>query len=128
MSEARLRDRIDYLEAEVAFYKDMLAVPTDAIFIATARAKLRITPRAARVLHILTFSKRTSKEAMHHAYTNGAESAEDDEKIIDVQVYHVRKALKPHGIDVETIWGDGYRMTPEAKAAVLALLGIEAKP
>lgn len=33
-------------------------------------------------------------------------------KIVDVYVCKIRKKLKPLGIDIQTIWGRGYRMLP----------------
>lgn len=37
-------------------------------------------------------------------------------KIIDVFVCKMRKKLKRFDIDVETVWGKGYRLSPENKA------------
>lgn len=127
MSEAQLRDRIEYLEAENANLRDLLTVSPDTDFIRACRAALRLTPSSAKVLQIMMFGRRTSKLAILHAYYDGNEG-DRDTKLIDVQVCHVRKALKPHGVAIETVWGDGYRIAADDKSRVLSILGIEAKP
>lgn len=127
MNEAKLRERIEYLEADNANLRDMLAVPADADFIHACRHTLGLTPAAARMLQILLFGRRTSKLAMLHAYYNGDEG-DRETKIVDIQVHHIRKALEPYSIGIETIWGDGYRMSDQAKSRALSILGIEAQP
>ena len=39
---------------------------------------------------------------------------EPDAKIIDVYVCKIRKRLKPLGVEIQTIWGKGYRLLPTA--------------
>lgn len=43
-------------------------------------------------------------------------------KTVDIHVYNIRKALKPMGIDIETMWGRGYRLTPLGQTALEQLL------
>ncbi len=42
------------------------------------------------------------------AYRSGT-----DIKIVDVVLSHLRGKLRPVGIEIETVWGRGYRLTPE---------------
>jgi two-component system cell cycle response regulator CtrA len=37
------------------------------------------------------------------------------DKIVDVLICKIRKKLKPHGIQIKTIWGAGYEMPQESK-------------
>lgn len=41
---------------------------------------------------------------------------EAEPKIVDVLVCKARKKLKPFGIAIETVWGQGYRLSAESKA------------
>ena len=41
---------------------------------------------------------------------------------LKVHMVRIRQALKPYGIEIETIWGRGYRMKPESAAKWRALL------
>ena len=50
----------------------------------------------------------------------------DDEpemKIVDVFICKLRKKIRPFGLEIATVWGLGYRMSPETKAKARALLG-----
>ena len=60
--------------------------------------------------------------ALFQAMTPNPEYLERPEKMLRVHISRARKYLKPHGIEVETIWGLGYRMPPESKAKWQALL------
>jgi DNA-binding response OmpR family regulator len=46
-------------------------------------------------------------------------------KVVDVRVSGVRKKLRPHGIEIATIWGVGYEMTPDNIARLRALAAQE---
>ena len=107
--------------------QELLAPKPDAEFLIAAKSVLGLPAKRGKLLNLLIFGKRTNKLALLHSYFDGDEG-DRDPKSIDVQLHYVRRALQPHGIEIETVWGDGYRMTADAKAAVLALLGIEAKP
>ena len=55
----------------------------------------------------------------HQAEAVLARDRGDDEpemKIVDVFVCHIRRKLKPFGIEIGTRWGVGYFMTPANKA------------
>lgn len=46
---------------------------------------------------------------------------EPDAKIVDVFICKARKKIAPFGIQIETLWGQGYRLPPASKAAAMAL-------
>lgn len=41
-------------------------------------------------------------------------------KIIDVFICKLRAKLRPHGLEIATIWGRGYELTPDARARLQA--------
>jgi DNA-binding response OmpR family regulator len=41
---------------------------------------------------------------------------EPEMKIIDVYIHKLRKKLRGTGVDIETIWGQGYRLTAASRA------------
>jgi DNA-binding response OmpR family regulator len=61
----------------------------------------------------------TKEALMDHLYDLFAEGEEPHIKIIDVFVCKLRKRVKDLPINVETVWGRGYRILPhqEVKAA-----------
>lgn len=44
----------------------------------------------------------------------GLQMDEPEIKIIDVFVCKLRKKLKPLGVEIQTVWGSGYRLLPVA--------------
>jgi len=63
----------------------------------------------------------TKQHAMNALYSDRVD-LEPDIKIVDVFISRLRKKLKPFAVEVETVWGQGYRMPARSKAAVAALL------
>ncbi len=43
-------------------------------------------------------------------------------KIVDVYICKARKKLKRFGVEIETVWGRGFRLTAESKAIAQGLL------
>jgi two-component system cell cycle response regulator CtrA len=39
--------------------------------------------------------------------------------LLGVVISRARKKLKPYGIEIQTVWGEGYKLYPESKEAVL---------
>lgn len=35
-----------------------------------------------------------------------------DVKVVEVRISKMRKKLKPYGIEIRTVWGEGYQLTP----------------
>lgn len=55
-----------------------------------------------------------SRQALMNAMYPTDNSPETGENVLKVQIWHVRKAAKRSGYQIETIWGSGYRMTKAA--------------
>lgn len=43
-------------------------------------------------------------------------------QIIAVFTVRIRRKFKPHGIAIETVWGEGYRMSQEDKCKLLEMI------
>ena len=41
-----------------------------------------------------------------------------DDALLKVQVCKVRKKLKPFGIEIKTVWGEGYELTPASSEII----------
>lgn len=52
----------------------------------------------------------------------GLEAYSRDPKILDVSIHKMRKALAPHSIEIVTVPREGYRLAPEMKERVRALV------
>lgn len=60
-----------------------------------------------------------SKEALLAALYQ-LRNEEPEIKIIDVFVCRLRKKLKPLGVNIDTVWGRGYRLLPAASRSEAA--------
>lgn len=81
-----------------------------------------VTPHQFRAINLMAKNapRVTSHEAMLFAVCPKPLDADDN--IVKVQVCTMRKILKPHGISIETAWGDGYGMTSESAQKWKALV------
>lgn len=117
---ARLRERVEYLEAEnhqlkLALREEVPPIPG-----------IELTASERTVLGALLARDPASKDAVYNALYFDRIDDPPAEKITDVLVCKLRKKLTRKGIEVETVWGTGWRLTPEMKARVRAL--IDGKP
>lgn len=79
-----------------------------------------LSPQEATVLAELVKARgglRTKERLLSSLHLFGAEDRET--KIIDVHVCRLRRKLKPLGLSIGTVWGQGYRLITgrEASAA-----------
>ncbi len=86
---------------------------------------------AAMFLPLLTKPGAHTKEALHHMAYNGADGGPEI-KIVDVMICKIRKKLTVYHLaeHLKTVWGDGYKITPEGHAAIEQMLmaTLEGKP
>lgn len=79
---------------------------------------LGLTPNRARMFDLLLARK--DQVVSRAALLDVCMSDEDtDIKIVDVNICHIRKRLQGSRYEIETVWGRGYRLKPEAKRAHL---------
>lgn len=117
--------RLEAMEAENERLQDRVWVLEDCLgasIVALAPIEWRLTLSEARIFGALY--QRASCTKAQLLATNCEPGVEDEPeiKIVDVFVCKLRKKLKPYGIEIETLWGQGYRMTPESKAIAAPLL------
>lgn len=113
-----LRDRIDLLEEE----NRQLREAAEALV--SFPRSWRLTEMEARFVSVLMRSKTgaMSKEALMTALYGLEPDVED--KVIDVWACKLRKKFKALGVavEIETVWGQGYRLTAETRAVLRAAL------
>jgi two-component system cell cycle response regulator CtrA len=112
-----LRRQVADARAENQRLRDELAPPgyVPAVF--------GLTPTDERAFKALLSRDQWTKEALLASiYLEHAEQDIPDIKIIDVSICKLRAKLKPFGLDIETFWGRGYRMTPATRARATILI------
>lgn len=120
-----LRDElIGALEAEIEALQDRVAVLEDALGMRIeVPFVLRLTRQEAQLFGFLLKRDLVTKEqAMTVLYGDRPNGIDVEIKIIDVFVCKMRKKLKSFGIEIETVWGQGYRLLAPSKAIAADLL------
>lgn len=102
---SRLRARIEELEYILGIHPPPVRV-------------CDLTYREMQFINIIASRVSVHKEALFTAIYGDSEV---QEKILDVFLCKVRKKIPPH-ITIETLWGRGYTMSPESRAAWRQLL------
>lgn len=111
MSELqRLRDRVAELEELLGLNANLPAV----LFIRGPR----VGGAARELLGLLLKASLLRRSAAYAAlYGTRPEADQPEEKILDVHISALRKALPP-GVQIITIWSTGWLMTEESKAVM----------
>ncbi|GAC1572940.1 MAG: hypothetical protein NVS3B5_02120 [Sphingomicrobium sp.] len=116
MSEVqRLKDRIEELEGLLGMGED------DATLILAATG-LSLT--ACKMVGVIR--KRASVTTKDMLYTmlygDRSEGDQPDPKIIHVEICKARAGLRSFGIEIQTVWGIGFRMDPGSRRKLAALM------
>lgn len=116
MSEL-LRERIDRLEIENDELRERVAELEEILFATDWHCPIefRLTGSEAAILAAMLRRERCSKEFLHMATARPGEEKDTELKIIDVWICKMRKKLEPFGIEIVTLWGQGYCLTPASK-------------
>lgn len=77
----------------------------------------RLTPMEASMFNMLITHELVTKEAMYVALYPDFDTA-PMVKILDVAMCKIRKKVKSSGIEIETLWGRGWRLDPASRALV----------
>ena len=88
---------------------------------AAAPIEFRLTGKEEGVFGVLMAREIATKEMVMFALYSSLGKDEAEPKIVDVFICKIRRKLKPFGIDIKTVWGKGYYLTPEAKRSVKEL-------
>lgn len=87
-------------------------------------AVFRMTRLQVAVFLALLRRPQITKAQVHAAIENTRALApeETDPKMIDVVICHIRKKIRPHGVELKTVWGQGYTIAAAERDKVMALL------
>lgn len=85
----------------------------------------KATRLEAAILALLLKRSEATKQQLHTVIeqnrpTEGRD--ETDPKMVDVLICHLRKKLRGHGIEIETVWGLGYLIPPAGRDTAVAIL------
>lgn len=116
---AALRERCEALEAENAWLKAQAAPPDTVRLLA---AQLSLAAWCAPALHLLMTRQAVAREVINDLYEPIRATEESAAKRHHVAICRIRRALKPHGLRIQTIYGWGYRMPAEDRDALRAML------
>jgi DNA-binding winged helix-turn-helix (wHTH) protein len=110
----QLRDRVAELEEILGIDRPMTV---------RLREAFGLTQMPAKVLGMLLSRTFVSKDALYTAlYAVRAAADRPRTNILERHVNKLREHLRPHGVVIETIYGEGYRMTAPNKAKVRDVL------
>ena len=104
-----LRDRVFQLETEFGINLEP-PPPFD------------LTASEARVFGILLARDYCSKEQVMTALYAHQPRDEPDIKIVDVYVCKIRRKVEPVGVQIETVWGHGYKISKDMKNRAKSLI------
>lgn len=120
------RERIAALEAELAEAQEeirqlrALVLQQDGW---RAPLELDLTATQEAILAALVTGGLRSKETLHAATRGPGREVETEIKIVDVQICHIRRKLKPYGLVITTVWGRGYELQAESRERLLNWAG-----
>lgn len=118
--------RVEALEEEGERLREIIARLERALgmeFIAPV--EWRLTGSESRLIGALIAREILTKDAGMAALYRDFGKDEPDPKIFDVFVCKIRKKLRLFGIEIATLWGVGYRLTPQSRAELAHLLPAE---
>lgn len=86
--------------------------------------RFKMTRLQAIVFLTLLRRNEVTKAQLHNAIENNRPENSDptEQKMVDVVICHIRRRLKPDGIDIKTIWGVGYSISPDHRSRVVNIL------
>jgi DNA-binding response OmpR family regulator len=119
-----LRDQyVEAIEAENDQLREKIRMLEEAMGLRIeAPLVFQLTRHEAMMFGILFKRELVTKQLAMDALYGDRIDIEPEIKIIDVFVCKLRKKLKRFDIEVETVWGQGYRMPAQSKALAAALL------
>jgi len=113
----RLRAALEESQEELRSLRQLLATPV------RLSADWRLTRTEQKILGVL--NKRAAlatTAAAIHLLVHGQKDGVFGDGSIKSQVCKMRKKLRPHGIEIETVGWDGYRLTDQSRKLLAGLL------
>ncbi len=116
--------RIDALQIDNERLRERNAMLERALFVTGILVPIewQLTGSEARVLGVLLNRESASKEAIMAALYRDDGKDEAEIKIVDVFLCKLRRKLKPFDITIDTIWGQGYALSPAMKEKIKGML------
>jgi len=112
-------DRIRALQAQNQRLKDQIEALSDAMGAnLVLPLEWRLTPKETGIFGFLMTRELATKQAIMSALYGLGADEEPDMKIVDVFVCKLRRKIRPFGLMIETVWGQGYALTAETKRQV----------
>jgi len=116
------RDRIEYMEAEIRWLRDKIAKLEGRDLVARSRAVFGLTVCEASIFTLLVRCGTADFDALIDAVYEGRDEPRDLLWAIRHHVKRIRPKVARHGVEIETAFGVGYRMSDEARAKARAAL------
>ncbi|WP_020179671.1 winged helix-turn-helix domain-containing protein [Methylopila sp. M107] len=108
--------RLEIVEAENDELRERIAQLQELLgFHETTPIEWRLTPSEAAVVGFLLKRPMASKDEILSALYSLRPDDPPAVKIVDVFVCKIRKKIKPFGVEIETVWGQGYRICSETR-------------
>ncbi|CAM5764651.1 winged helix-turn-helix domain-containing protein [Bosea minatitlanensis] len=115
--------RLEALEAENGRLRDRVAELEDALgFTIDMPVYLGLSQTEARLFGALMRRPVWSREQLMVALYSHRPDEPPEIKIVDVFICKIRRKLKPLGIEIENLWGQGYRLAPAMRDRALAII------
>lgn len=120
-----LREEIEQLREENRQLKDRLGLGASSLIaVETARSLLGVPRQAGRLLVALVSAPMVRREAIPEICSpENWENIED--QIGPVMISRLRRALRAHGLSIETIWGTGYRIAEPDRSAIRRMIWLQ---
>lgn len=110
----RLQDRVEQLEEVLGLSRSSVS---------RMRETFGIGPLQAQTLGLLMTRDFVTRDGLYTAlYGAAPQSKWPDEKVLDGHLCWLRRHLRSHGITIRTQWGEGWRIAPEDKTRLRAIL------
>lgn len=122
MTSAQINAEIEKLRDENQTLRDRIE-ELESVLFAGVRDGVRIygcNVIQSRLLAFIASRGMVTRDAIMTALYGCDANDPPDIKIIDTYVHHVRKKVAKASIVIETVWGQGFRMSSEHRAAVKA--------
>ena len=111
---AALQERCALLEERVAALEAALLTNW------CAPLEWRLTPSEERVMGVLVGRERASKEAIMAALYLDRSADAAEPKIVDVYICKIRRKVRPFGVEIVTLWGEGFALADRQKWRAVA--------
>lgn len=115
------RELLDHYRERIKQLEETLGLQIEAPY------AFGLSPTETKLLGLLRAHEVLRLNAVMVALYSCRPGDPPDEKIVSVYVCKLRKKLKPWGLNaqIKAVWGVGWRLTPEGKAAIQGMVDAE---